>query len=215
MSYGRKDREARLVDPKSGSWASSSQDFARLANLLYEHSVNYARQTDGNCSIYTLAGIPILFSALRCFLIEMNAPLLHSSEAAADPMRMKALASTSNEVCFLLKQYRLPVELKKKMELLLEVRHEIIHPAHLPSGEKHNTPAYLETLRKEGILQSTGRESDYVFVEQLQSLRLFRWAFETIREVVELVLTSHHGNKSVLQPMLDSYSRYKEFDKHL
>lgn len=128
---------------------------------------------------------------------------------------METLATSSNDVCFLLTHYEVPDKLKEKMELLLEVRHEIIHPAHLPSGEKHNTPAYLEKLRAEGILQSTGKQSDYVFVAQMQSHKLFRWAFETIREVVELILASHRGDKSVLQPMLESYSRYKEFEKRL
>lgn len=217
MNEGRNDRKSRLIDPKSGTWASSSQDFVRLANLLYEQSINYAKQTDGNCSIYTLAGIPVLFSALRCVLIEMNTPLLPSAKNAGGPEKMKKLAESANDIRFLLDQYqdRISDGLKKKLELLVEVRNEIIHPAHLPSGAKHNTPTYLGPLRHEGILQSTGKESDYVFIAQLQSHRLFRWAFEIAGEVVEIVITSHYGNNSIFQPMVESYSRYKELDRNL
>ena len=72
MSDERKDRKARLTEYRSGSWASSSQDYIRHATKLFEHSASYARSIDGNCSPYALSGLPILLSALRAMLIEAN-----------------------------------------------------------------------------------------------------------------------------------------------
>jgi hypothetical protein len=69
---GTKDRKERILNPKSGVSGSSSQDLVRLAFVLLCHSKEYAKQYDGNASIYTIAGVPVLFSALRALLIEVN-----------------------------------------------------------------------------------------------------------------------------------------------
>src|SRR4051794_2295941 len=68
---GLASRRARLVEEHSGSWASSSQDFVYLAADLFGQSAKYAKEVNGNCSPYVLAGIPMLVSALRAFLIEL------------------------------------------------------------------------------------------------------------------------------------------------
>lgn len=67
------------MEDHSGAWGTSSQDFIHLANLLFEKSAAYAKHVDGNCSIYTWAGIPMLFSALRCLLVELNEGSLTAS----------------------------------------------------------------------------------------------------------------------------------------
>ena len=84
----------------SGSWGTSSQDFIYLAKLLYGHSAEYAKRcSDGNCSAYTPAGIPILFSALRCLLIELNADIFHMVapvDANRRPPRLRTAPSRSS-----------------------------------------------------------------------------------------------------------------------
>ena len=85
----------------------------------------------------------------------------------------------------------MPTLIRKRLHLLTQVRHELIHPAHMPCGERNNTPAYLTTLRKQALLQSTRKALDYTWIEQLKSHKLFRWAFETMALTVEALLKYH------------------------
>lgn len=211
---GRKSRRSRVADDHSGAWASSSQDFVRLATLLFKTSAEYAKHADGNCSIYTLAGIPILFSALSCLLIELNAGMLTSSRP--NETNLAKLAESVNDVHAIAECYpRFPAEIREKLKLLLHVRHEIVHPAHRSGCEKNNTPEYLDPLRKAGLLQSTGEDIDYIWLGQLQSHRLFRWAFDIVRSTVDALLRLHNVPSDVVAGILQAYSRYQTIDADL
>jgi hypothetical protein len=206
---GRESRRTRTLGGHGGSWASSSQDFARLANLLFDASAQYAKETDGNCSIYALAGIPPLFSALRCLLIELNAGLF------GDEVResiLEELASTSNDIHVMVRLYPIPGELRRNLEILVQLRHEIVHPAHRPGPEPNNTPEYMSSLREAGLLQSTGKETDYTWISQLQSHRLFRWAFEVIRDTVVVLMQAHDVNDWIASWFVSTYSKYLTVD---
>jgi hypothetical protein len=211
---GRKSRRSRVADDHSGAWASSSQDFVRLATLLFKTSAEYAKHVDGNCSIYTLAGIPILFSALRCLLIELNDGML--TDSPPNKTNLAKLAESANDVCAIAECYpTFPPELRGKLELLIHVRHEIIHPAHRPAAEKNNTPGYLVPLRKAGLLQSTGKDIDYVWLSQLQSHGLFQWAFDIVRNTIDALLRLHKVPSDVAAGILQAYSRYQTIDADL
>lgn len=208
---GRESRRSRVADDHPGAWASSSQDFVRLATLLFETSAGYAKHFDGNCSIYTLAGIPILFSALRCLLIELNDGMITGSPP--NKTNLAKLAESANDVHAIAECYpTFPVELREKLELLFQLRHEIAHPAHRPGPEKNNTPEYFDPLRKAGLLQSTGKDIDCVWLGQLQSHRLFRWAFDIVRNTVDALLCLHNVPSDVVAGILQSYSRYETID---
>ena len=127
MTGGRADRANRLRNFLSGPCASSSQDYVRLTNLLFEQSASYASATDGNCSVYALAGVPILFSALRALLIECNYGMYG---AGRNEERLEVLSKSANEILFLAKNYKIPITLQQRLEILYEVRNEIIHPTH-------------------------------------------------------------------------------------
>ncbi len=127
---GRESRKSRVQGDNSGAWASSSQDFVHLADILFSQSLSYARNTDGNCSLYTLAGIPVLFSAMRCLLIELNAGMHSGLEPRAGVLA--DLTTSANDIEVLTKHYRLSDELRTRLESLGEVRNEIVHPAHRP-----------------------------------------------------------------------------------
>ena len=202
---GLASRRARVHEHKSGSWGTSSQDFAQLARLLLAHSAQYAAGIpDRNCSPYSLAGIPMLFSALRCLLVELNGAALGTF-----PIRQEALdqlANSSNDVRVVLDRYALPDGVKRNLQLLLDVRHEIVHPAHRPGGEVNNTPEYLRELRERGLLQSTGKDADYIWLSQLQSHRLFIWAFEVVRATAAALLQAHSASDFVTAGILASYS---------
>ena len=210
-NLGRESRRSRVTEDNSGAWGSSSQDFVRLASLLFERSAIYAKNAGGNCSIYTLAGIPMLFSALRCLLIELHSGMLNATRC--DAAVLTKFAESANDVRVIIECYpTLPVDLRENLQLLLDVRHEIVHPAHRPGPEKDNTPTYLSSLRKAGLLQSTDVEIDYIWLSQLQSHRLFRWAFDTIRGTVDVLLRAHNVPSFVTDGILASYSRYETVD---
>ena len=205
MKPGRKSREERLTIGHSGVWGSSSQDFIRLAYLLFEKSAEYAKSIDGNCSIYSLAGIPILFSALRCLLIEANAGIYCSEYNQGI---LDKLAKSPNDISIFIEIYEPIQKLREDIEILYEIRNEIIHPSHKPVGSPNNTPDYLNSLRERRLLQSTNKEDcDYIWLSQLQSHRLFFWAFETIESAARHILSSH--NNQDLESIMVSYARYR------
>ena len=207
MTGGRADRANRLRNFLSGPCASSSQDYVRLTNLLFEQSASYASATDGNCSVYALAGVPILFSALRALLIECNYGMYG---AGRNEERLEVLSKSANEILFLAKNYKIPITLQQRLEILYEVRNEIIHPTHTPAGTSHGTPEYLVSLRVKGLLQSTNDEqSDYTWISQLQSHTLFGYAFAALEDVASIVLSEHHASDESRCLHLASYSRYK------
>lgn len=210
MNSGREDRKDRLVGSRGGSWASSSQDYLRHAVKLYEHSVAYARSVDGNCSPYALSGLPILFSALRAMLIEANSGMYG---LGVDRDALKELANTANEIPFLAKKYHLSEKQKSHLELLYDARNEIIHPSHMPAGTSHGTPVNMIRLRDLGFLQSTStEESDYTWISQLQSHKLFHETFAAVENVATLVLKEHHPPGDAFTLHTQSYARYREYD---
>ena len=205
---GRKSRASRVREGVSGSWGTSSQDFVYLAKLLYGHSAKYAKRFDGNCSAYTPAGIPILLSALRCLLIELNADIYHTGRANQDVL--EELAKSANDIEVIFKHYSIPTELHDRLELLVQVRHEILHPAHRPSGDVRNTPAYLAPLRRAKLLQSTGVKNDYIWLDQLRSHRLFSWGFNTVKQTVAILHKAHQLPPFEASKLLASYSTKRQ-----
>src|SRR6266404_1416317 len=155
MAGNRKHRQGRLTAPRSGSWATSSQDYLLLATDLYGLSARYANSIDdGNCSPYPLAGVPLLVSTLRALLIEANAGILG---LARHPEALKQLAEDQNEVSLVRRKYLADDDsTADDFQLLQEVRNEIVHPAHMPAGSLHNTPTEMLSLRDRGLLQRTG-----------------------------------------------------------
>lgn len=160
---------------------------------------------DGNCSIYTLAGIPMLLSALRCLLIELNSGMLSQKEVVSP----KKLAESTNDIHLIIRSYNLPEDLKISLRYLSELGNEIIHPTHKPTGTKNNTPSYLKIIREKGLLQSTGGSSDYIWISQLQSHKLFEWAFEQIASTVDLLLSQHEVRDYMANDISESYDRFR------
>jgi hypothetical protein len=150
---GRTDRNGRLLENRSGTWGSSSADFMRIVRLLFAQSKTHAAQIDGNCSPYTMAGIPMLLSSLRCLVVE------YASYPPTDSAMLGALTE-ANDFAKILERNCVDEPLRSEALLLQELRNEIIHPAHRPCGTQDNWADYLRTLKKNSLLQSTGREFD-------------------------------------------------------
>ena len=210
---GFESRRSRIIENHTGAWGSSSQDFVHLATMLYGESAKYAKNSDGNCSIYTLAGIPMLFSALRCLLIELNSGMFATN---CNETNLINLADAKNDASGIEQCYpEFPLELRKQLKLLLDVRHEIVHPAHRPGLERNNTPTYLAQLRDSGLLQSTGNETDYIWLNQIQSHNLFRWAFGILKNTVEQLLRIHNVPAYAANGLIETYSKHETIDADL
>jgi len=196
---------------RGGAWASSSQDYLRLAVDLYRLSSEYAKKYDGNVSMYPIAGIPLLISTIRAALIEANSGMFGLGQ---DKSSMACLASDQNEIGLIREKYvKANTEVAVDFALLYEVRNEIVHPAHTPAGTKHNTPKNMLPLRERGLLQSAGREEgDYTWISQLQSHRLFRWSFFTVERVAEVVLGQHYSRQDSRAAHFQSYQAYRKYD---
>jgi len=196
---GRADRESRLTENRSGAWGSSSADFMRVARLLFDHSKVYASTIDGNSSPYTLCAIPMLLSSLRCLVVE------YASYSPTDAVTLTMLTEL-NDFAKMLDRYHVDEPLRSDAVLLQEVRNEILHSAHRPSGTPDNWPDYLRVLKDRGLTQSTGRvDSDYIFFSQLQSHRLFAWSWQVVRDLAETILRSDSRKSNVLIDLLNNY----------
>ncbi len=205
---GLTSRRGRLTEEHSGAWASSSQQFVDLATELYKQSADHAKQIDGNCAPYALAGIPMLLSAVRCFLIELYSGVFTGE---LNPAALSSLAEGSTDIVALRNEGVAP-DLLEEFELLVQIRHEILHPAHRPGPEPDGTPRYLGKLKQAGLLQSTGRESDFVWISQLQSHRLFGWAFTTVYGVVDHIIAGHQFHSFAADGLRHSYALHATHD---
>ena len=129
----------------------------------------------------------MVLSALRCYAVE------HASLWSRDE-EVLALMAGPQDLERLLNHIGAPEELKKDLHYLMEVRHEILHPAHLPTGTPDNLPDYLRPLKTRGLLESSGNpHSDYILMSQLASHRLFTWAIHVAQRVARRILLSDHS----------------------
>lgn len=202
---GTEDRKDRALNPKDGSWGSSSQDLVRLSFLLFLKSKEYAENNGGNFSVYALAGIPALFSALRALLLEAQAGM-YGDGRHEDNLRLlvgEKGKRGKNEWQFICDTYDVDEQLIKNLQFAYEIRNEISHPSHMPSGTSSGTPEYLTLLREKELLEKG------IWISQLQSHKLFYWVAEIVESVVAVILNNHHKNKKEMQAHLISWSRFK------
>jgi hypothetical protein len=194
---GTLDRQERF-DTKHGGWAgSSSQDYLHLAHLLFRHSKAYAAQCPGgNCSRYTWAALPILLSALQALVVEYE--FILNPLATAKPSDINR-----NEF---VARYKISGELLENFKDLIELRNEVLHPAHVPTGTPDNWPAYLARIKKLGVLESTGApDHDYVLLSQIASHRLFEWAVQVTRGLYQVVIENDPQRRALFLPYLSSF----------
>ena len=86
----------------------------------------------------------------------------------------------------------------EEFKILVELRNEIIHPAHMATGTPDNWPDTLRAFKERGLLSSTGDSpGDYLMLEQMKSLRLLQWAFEVVGRLRSVVL-EYHGKVTEL-----------------
>jgi hypothetical protein len=196
MRQGRKDRESRVAARHGGSAGTSSQDILHLVSKLYQHSKQEAASLDGNWSRYVYAGLPLLLAALQALVVEYE--FLLNPRGFAKPADV-------NRPEFMIK-YKITGALRERYDDLIELRNEIIHPVHVPTGTPDNWPSYLSRIKKAGLLNTTGDpKGDYILLSQLASHRLFTWAVNVTRELYDKVIESDPLRATQFRRFLTSF----------
>ncbi len=121
----------------------------------------------------------MLLAALQAFVVECEF-LLNSAPPSGKPLDV-------NSDQFI-KRYGIDGDLLRDFEDLQELRNEIIHPSHAPTGMPDNWPRYLERVKTHGLLQSTGEAHDYALLDQIASHRLFAWAVQVVSAIYGRVI---------------------------
>jgi len=135
--------------------------------------------------MYVWAAIPMLLSGLTALIIEQEAMLCHQRQED----RVEKLLARRGLVAQCQSLYGLCDPLLSDLKDLVELRNEIIHPAHTATGTRDNWPDEIRHIKLRGLLQSTGREDgDYIMLSQMKSLRLLEWATSTVEQVRAIII---------------------------
>jgi len=139
----------------------------------------------------------MLMAALQAFAVEY--------ERISYPSRMTKILDVNDQE--FKARYGLDDALAQELDDLIELRNEIIHATHLPTGTKDNWPDYLRRVKAAGLLNSTiDSESDFVMLSQMASHRLFMWAVDVTRRLYERVVESDPERAPQFRPFLDSWN---------
>jgi hypothetical protein len=168
-----------------------------LASRLYRLASNEAAESvNGNTSYYVFAGIPILLAALQALVAEIEFIIF-------SPKRRKPV--DVNTLDFV-KDYGIVGDLHDDLNDLIELRNEIVHPAHATCGAKDNCPPYLSSVKKKGLLNSTGDpQTDYTMLGQIASHRLFKWSVGITQRLYKIVIESDPDRAPLFRPFLSSF----------
>lgn len=199
---GRKDRQVRLQQLRSGAWGTISTDLVCFVERLFRFSKAEAVSSeDGNLSKFVYAGIPLLLAALRSFIIEQES----LGRLTPPPPEVD-----SDDLIELLRsRYGVAEPLLEDVRLLREIRNEIIHPNPLPPGTPDNWPSYLRPIKERGLLTSTGRpDGDYIMYGQIASHSLFAWAVKVTRDTFEAIVNSEPMRGKPLQGFVDNFEAF-------
>jgi hypothetical protein len=142
----------------------------------------------------------MLLSSLRCLAVEYASFLPFDADALDE-------LAAPDDFGKMLTRYRVEEPLRSEALLLQEVRNEIIHPVHRPTGTSDNCPDYLRPLKSQGLLQSTGKvDSDYIFLSQLQSHRLLKWACRVTGDLAAKVIQSNPAKIAAFGGFIENYN---------
>jgi len=170
----REQREFRLTNHQAGFWGTSSADYFHAVDLVFQES----KKVGAGVSHWVYAGLPVLMAGVEAVLIEHQHMLRDNSTdtvvAGVDPIQK------------VLNQYPLPGELRQDVLALIEIRNQVIHPAHVPFG-RPEWPGSVQRLRDRKVLDGNTPQSGGDVLVLLASHRLFEWAVRRCAEVVTIV----------------------------
>jgi hypothetical protein len=156
-----------------------SAEYFHLVGILFQHS-SQIHAEGAKRSLWVYAGLPLLLAGLEAFLIEHQ----HLSKLAPRDPPIAGIDPLLDVV----KSYSAPDALVLSIADLVEVRHEIMHPATLPFA-RGKCPDYVNRLQLQ-LLDSYKPQSGAEILKLLASHRLFEWAIEKCCELLYAVAHS-------------------------
>jgi hypothetical protein len=189
-SRGRESRDSRLSFNGPGVYVSASLEFLNIIKGQYKKSAQIDKNPLGINTIPLLT-IPLLLSCLRILALEIENQKENLSRGDYESGLIRTLrASGDNDIMEILKYYNAPDELRTRMRALIEIRHEILHPAPFPE-EGHPLPDYLKTLEAKSLLWKPPSE-DFAcnIYYYFRSHKLFDWSFDLIIEASRCIIES-------------------------
>jgi hypothetical protein len=180
-----KDSRRCRLKPNRGRWTILSEDFGCLIHNELKIS---CERNNINCKNYVpVFTIPMLFSFLRSFSIEVE-NFRELEYGYKSSLLIKLESSSSNDALLICGYYHIPKEIIKKMELLTQIRNEIIHPSPYPENGS-NLPEYLYKLKELNILWEP---SSYFLVHNILdyfcSHELLKWGVTIVLDISEIML---------------------------
>lgn len=157
-----------------------SAEYFQLVGIIFQRSSQIDAE-GAKRSLWVYAGLPLLLAGLEAFLIEHQ----HLSKLAP---REPPIAGV-DPLLEVVKSYSAPDALVLAIADLVEVRHEIVHPATLPFAHG-KCPDYVNRLQELQLLDSRKPQSGAEILKQLASHRLFEWAIEKCCELLYAVAHS-------------------------
>ena len=205
---GKEERIARLSNPNPGPSGSFSSDLLLTANLMLRASLedrkgNANPPLNNHMSKHVVGSIVLLISGFESWLNEALAHLANYDSSlrqrGGDALLKKyanlcrwdgagSLSLANIETIAQMQSISFE-QIIKDLALVIEVRHEIVHPMPLSTGTPWNIPENFLPLHRAGILISKGHPNDdYLFTDKLRSYALAYWCWEVVQSCVSLLV---------------------------
>lgn len=186
---GRKARIPRL-EHRSGIYPLASVGFLNMIKWQYKNSSQIEKNPLGinHVPLFTL---PILLSCIRILALEVEN---HKENLSKEDYKSGLLEilkeSRDNDIMQILENYGAAEELKLSINYLIEIRHEILHPAPFPE-EGDPLPSYLKILEAKGLLwKPPSPNFAHNLYDYFRSHRLFEWSFDLLVEASKSIIES-------------------------
>ena len=200
----RKERTERLLhEHQTGSWSTMSTEYFQLVGILFQRSSQIGA---GERSLWVYAGLPLLVAGIEAFLIEHQR--LFTSTRRSGPL------AGIEPLMDVVKSYNLPIPLVQAIADLVEVRHEIIHPA-TPPFNPENYPEYVKRLQEMQLLDSHTAQSGAEVLSLLASHRLFEWGIDKCGELLHAVAASDPERSRMFAGLADNLREAVDISRRL
>ena len=226
---GKEERIARLSNPNPGPSGTFSSDLLLTAHLMLQASLedrkgNANPPLNNHMSKHVVGSIVLLISGFESWLNEALAHLANNYDPSLRQRGGDALCKKYKNLCYWDGAGRLSLakveteaqaqgisfeRIIQDLALVIEVRHEIVHPMPLSTGTPWNIPEKFLPLHRDGILISNGHpDADYLFIDKLRSYALVYWCWERIQICVSL-LVEHLKPDQVVAWTAPNFSAHK------
>jgi hypothetical protein len=204
----RKVRRSQFLKREAGSYMHLSYPLVRsaLSNLelsLQDRREPVFREADNHYSHHGVGSIVMLVSGFDSLLNEII-------DRLGDKLRdlaVKPITSRYYEIPWRHIGQRVPAN--KDLDLLMDIRHEVVHGLPRVINESHNVPVWLSGLQERGLFV-TAPGGDFALGWKIGSYKVCYWAWETISFATKSLLNTVDEARMAVQMTVDEMERFRE-----